>query len=204
MQPDAKPEEIKKSFRKLAHEYHPDKNPGNEFAAANFRTIQEAYEILSHPGKRAAYDEERWLSGRINARTIIITPEYLLREARKLNSHIQSVDVHRMNKQLLQEYLLFFLNDEKIALVHKQADAHYLSAFIPELIRATEYLPYYFARPVFGRMHLLSRDNESAALAVQAAEGRMARQAKWRWYLPLLIVIITLLLCIGMYWFSKR
>lgn len=204
MQPDAKPEEIKKSFRRLAHTYHPDKNPDNQFAEANFRSIQEAYEILSHPGRRAAYDEERWLSGKINARTIIITPEYLLREIKKLNNHIQSVDIHRMNKQLLQEYLLLFLNDEKIAVVRKQADSAYLYAFVSSVIRACEHLPYYFAQPVFARIHLLSQDYPEAQSTVTEAETRMARQARWRQYLPVLIIIITLLLCIGMYLYSKK
>ena len=204
MQPDAKPEEIKKSFRRLAHEYHPDKNPDNQFAEANFRSIQEAYEVLSNPGKRAAYDEERWLSGKINARTIVITPEYLLREVKKLTSHIQSVDIHRMNKQLLQEYLLLFLNDEKIAVIRKQADETYLEVFISEVIRANEHLPYYFAQPVFARLHLLSQDYEAPQQKVKASETRMARQARWRQYLPLLIVIITLLLCVSMYFFSKK
>lgn len=204
MQPDAKPEEIKKSFRRLAHTYHPDKNPDNQFAEANFRSIQEAYEVLSHPGKRAAYDEERWLSGKINARTIIVTPEYLLREIKKLNNHIQSVDIHRMNKQLLQEYLLLFLNDEKIAVVRKQADSAYLYAFVSAVIRACEHLPYYFAQPVFARLHLLSQDYPEAQSTVTEAETRMARQARWRQYLPVLIIIITLLLCIGMYLYSKK
>lgn len=204
MQPDAKPETIKRSFRRLVHTYHPDKNPDNQFAEANFRSIQEAYEVLSHPGKRAAYDEERWLSGKINIRTLIITPEYLLREMKKLNNHIQSVDIHRMNKQLLQEYLLLFLNDEKIAIIRKQADASYLVAFITEVIRAVEYLPYYFAQPVFARLHLLSLDYPDVPSKITEAESRMARQARWRQYLPLLIIIITLLLCIGMYLYSKK
>lgn len=204
MQPDAKPEEIKKSFRRLAHAYHPDKNPDNQFAEANFRTIQEAYSVLSNPGKRAAYDEERWLSGKINARTIIITPEYLLREIRKLISHIRSVDVHRMNKQLLQEYLLLFLNDEKIAILRKQAATTAMDNFVAEVIHAASFLPYYFAKAVFARLYLLCQDNETILLNIAAAEHSMAKAARRQQYLPLLIVLITLLLCFGMYWFSKK
>ena len=59
----AAPEEIKKSFRALALQYHPDKAPDNPFAADHFTEIQEAYEILSHATRRARYDEERWLRG---------------------------------------------------------------------------------------------------------------------------------------------
>lgn len=48
--------DLKKSFRKLAMEYHPDRNPGNDGAARKFKEINEAYDVLSNGDKRAAYD----------------------------------------------------------------------------------------------------------------------------------------------------
>lgn len=53
---DATIDEIKRAYRKLAMEYHPDKNPGDPVCEEKFKRISEAYGILSDPQKRAAYD----------------------------------------------------------------------------------------------------------------------------------------------------
>ncbi|NMP23002.1 molecular chaperone DnaJ [Sulfobacillus harzensis] len=50
-------EEIKRAFRKLAAKYHPDANPGDSQAEERFKEINEAYQILSDPEKRARYDQ---------------------------------------------------------------------------------------------------------------------------------------------------
>ena len=55
----ASDEELKSAFRKMARQYHPDLHPGDENAANKFKEINEAYETLSDPQKRAEYDAEQ-------------------------------------------------------------------------------------------------------------------------------------------------
>ncbi len=59
----ATPDEIKKAFRKLARDNHPDQNPGDAGAEKRFKEISEANSVLSDPAKRKEYDEARSLFG---------------------------------------------------------------------------------------------------------------------------------------------
>ncbi len=53
---NASGDDLKKSYRKLAMQFHPDRNPGNKDAELKFRTLSEAYDVLRDEQKRAAYD----------------------------------------------------------------------------------------------------------------------------------------------------
>ncbi len=62
---NAKPEQIRKAYRRLARKYHPDVNPGNKAAEEKFKDIQEAYEVLSDEKKRQIYDQYGFYSDNI-------------------------------------------------------------------------------------------------------------------------------------------
>src|ERR1700722_7234013 len=50
-------EDIKRAYRRLAMQFHPDRNPGDAVAEEKFKEASEAYQVLSDPQKRAAYDQ---------------------------------------------------------------------------------------------------------------------------------------------------
>jgi len=54
---NATPDEISKAYRKLARQHHPDRNPGDKQAEARFKEIQNAYDVLTDPKKKAMYDQ---------------------------------------------------------------------------------------------------------------------------------------------------
>src|ERR687886_1603491 len=61
---NASQDEIKKAYRKLVRQYHPDKNPGDEAAEARFKEVQAAYDVLSDAEKRKQYDRFGSQNGR--------------------------------------------------------------------------------------------------------------------------------------------
>lgn len=65
--PQSQEEEIRKSYRKLAMQYHPDRNPDNPGAEEKFKEIAEAYGVLTDPVKRRQYDSARAMGGNYQA-----------------------------------------------------------------------------------------------------------------------------------------
>jgi molecular chaperone DnaJ len=64
---NASQDEIKKAYRKLARQYHPDRNPGDKSAEESFKEVQTAYDVLSDAEKRKAYDSFGSVDGRPGA-----------------------------------------------------------------------------------------------------------------------------------------
>ena len=62
----AKPDEIKKAYRRLARKYHPDVNPGDKAAEERFKQMSEAFDVLSDPKKRKVYDQVGFYSDQID------------------------------------------------------------------------------------------------------------------------------------------
>lgn len=196
--PSATPDEIKKAYRALALKYHPDTNPDNAFAHSHFLEIQEAYSVLSHEHKRLKYDEERWLNG-MSSRTKeqqIISPEWILQEARKLHKHMKTVDTYRMSHSALHDYIMLLLGDSHMAILQQRADMN--TAIVNELLHSTRHLKHQYMLPLADRMAKLVPANNELLTAIYKQQRRSYKQAAWEQYQPLIIILVTLLLCLLM------
>lgn len=204
--PNATPDEVKKAYRALAFKYHPDTNTENAFAASYFIEIQEAYSVLSHEHKRRVYDEERWLSGMSNrARdTQVITPAWIWQESKKLRQHMATVDTYRMSHSALNDYVFLLLSNNHMAVLQEANDTHTNQLIVQELLLSTRHLKYLYMLPVSNRLAQLVPADTVLLQAIHKQQQRSYYKAQWEKYLPLLILLVTTMLCVIMYFYSRK
>jgi len=204
--PSAPQQDIKKAYRQLAFQYHPDQNADNLFAEAHFKDLQEAYSILSHTEKRRKYDEERWLSGMSSRMQDqqTISPEWILKECTKLRLHISKIDTHRMSHGSLNSYILLILSDSHMAVLQKHGDTEINTAIVNELLIATEHLQAQYLDAIAAHLaQLAGADSNMQALIYKTTEKRK-KQANISTWLPLYIIIVSVLLAMLMYLYGRR
>jgi curved DNA-binding protein CbpA len=199
-------EEIKKAYRRLAFRYHPDTNPDSKYSTARFNEIQEAYVVLSSKEKRRRYDEERWLAGMGNRskEQANITPDWILREAQKLNKHMAVIDTYRMSHSALHQYILLLLSNEHLAILEKESTKEINKQIVQTLLTATSKLKYIYMADVANVLkaipgidgELLKETDEQVRLSKKLEKNSNM--------FPLLLVAIAVVLVIIMYFWSKR
>jgi hypothetical protein len=203
---NASSQDVKKAFRELAHKYHPDKHGSSEdvLVTKHFREVQEAYSILSDSRKRKLYDEERYFSGLSSHKEpAVISPGWILHQAKKLSAHMAHVDSYRMNHRALHQYMLLLLSDSHLAVLLHENDTATNREIVMEVLDSVKNIEYrYFQDIAKAVSKLAGSDNDIQQLIYKAEEGRR-RATKQQQLMPFIILLITLLLCVVMYFYTK-
>jgi curved DNA-binding protein CbpA len=195
--PGATPDLIKKKFRKLALQYHPDVNAGNEFAALQFRELQEAYETLSHPSKRARYHNE-WKLRFPNTDIHMSrnqTPAAILNDCIRLNKEIASMDMFRTNREVIYNRIQDILSESNMNVLLHHRDEAIIQKLVLQLLSASAALPYKYTATIAIQLNILAGNNEAAKKKIGDFVKASKNRNYWEKYYPFLVLLITLFIC---------
>jgi curved DNA-binding protein CbpA len=204
--PQATVKEVKKNFRRLALRYHPDTNPGNRHAEAWYHEIQEAYETLIDDDLRETYHQQRWLlksQGRKFAESLPVTPSFILQQCNELREQVRNMDHFRMSHASLQQQLLFVVRDENIEALLAYNETATNRSVSQSIISAMDPLEYPLLHPVIKQLYRLSKIDKQIHDLLESYERRRKQEYLWEKYQSLIILAITVLLCVGIYFLGR-
>jgi curved DNA-binding protein CbpA len=204
VKPAASQQEVKKAYRALAFKYHPDKNPENSLAEAHFKEIQEAYAVLSDTYKRSKYDDERWLNGMgTNTRyQEAVTPAWLVTITVQLTASLAVMDTHRISQRALQAYILLIISDAHLGVLQQAGDKDANQTIATQLLDATEKLHVQYMDEISDRLEILVANDTELLRTVKEHRKDRKRRARQQAMFPYIVILITLLLCIFMYFYG--
>ena len=203
--PSATPHDIKKAFRRLAVQYHPDKNPGNEAAESQFKEIQEAYHILSDPERRSAYNQRRWYHHHTAPATEeVLTPALILKKTLRLSRYISTIDPGFLNHKALHRYISqYLLGEQAMKLLQQAHDLHANQQIIAAILQTIRSMRYERAKAVCDQLQLLAGTDAQAVKKIDAFIRQKKLYSYWEKYQQPIIALLTGLLCWLIYLVSK-
>ena len=205
--PHATSHEIKKAYRRLAMMYHPDKTENDLYAGAKYQEIREAYDVLSNPGKKEAYLQERWYDQSIGKKRKAdpgaITPVSILKLRLELERYVSSLDMHRMNKEGLYNYINELLSSDTIEKLNRYDEAAITQQIINTILMAMKPLPFNLAITLSSKLEKLADHDPISLQRIKRSLKQHQKSFLWKRYQVFLIIVITVLICLLIFLTSK-
>lgn len=195
---------IKKSFRKLAHQYHPDKNQDNPNAHQYFQEILLAYETLSDDRKRKKYDQELWLNGtEYHKKTPKIDKDTLLFRAAQLYAKLQQ-QTSFFDLEKLRDYIASIITDQHLFLLHKNASEAELIQFVTQILYSTQLLPYQYFDSLLHQLTKLTQPFTSTQALLLTSRNARKTKDFLQQHNFVIISLVGMLIFVMMLWYAKK
>ena len=197
--------EIKQAFRRLAMLYHPDKNINDPYAEVQFNEVKEAYEILANPVKKECYLQERWYNQSMGKKRTagVVTPVSILKLSLELDQYVSKLDVHRMNKEGLSNYIDDLLSPGTIEKLRQFNEAGINRQIITTILKAMKPLPLKFVKPLLKRVEILSGNDQEGIQKIENFLSAQRRSFLWDKYKIVVMLLFTIIICLLIYLTSK-
>ena len=204
IEPSATLTEIKKAYRRLAQQYHPDKNSNEQYALTYFAEIKEAYEVLTNPAKKDYYLQQRWYQqslGKKEFQSQPVTPPIILKQFIELDKYVSRLDSFRMDKQGLYQYIDDLLSDETIEQLKKFKEQDINNEIIAITIRTAGHLNLQQAKKIAEKMYNLGEKEPAINRQIDLFMQQFKKKSKWEkskiYFILLVTIIISLLIYLG-------
>ncbi len=213
VQPQASPKEIKLAYRKLALQYHPDRNGGNLHTEALFKEINEAYSILSNQQKREDYNRLREVKTNATSASQTrtqpsqnqhrtnppVTGKTILFQSTHLRNVIENANPFAINTDSLLAKIESILSDSHIHILLNENKRIISSQVLHEILISSKLLPQNYFNIIMPRLYRLAGSDAIMRNSVQQAIKQKKQDFFWQKYKIWWVLIITLIICALIY-----
>jgi molecular chaperone DnaJ len=202
--PAASQADIKKSYRRLALKYHPDKNFGSQLYEAKFKEILEAYHVLSDVKKRNDYNFQRNYNSYTSANTkkktyTETTPQTILNQTIDFRKKISVLDPDRMNKTALFQQIQHLLSHRNIQILQQNNDAKINKRMVEEILFCSRNLPFVHVEKICFQLAALAGTDNQLYHRIYNFSKDIRLKSYWNKYKIILAIIVSIILCLIMY-----
>lgn len=191
--------DIKKQYRKLAQQYHPDKKPDDPYAAAIFHDLKEAYETLTQPDRKEAWLNERWLHQVHNTYTpesTPLTPDRILKTLLKLDRQLASIDSFRMDQLSTIKEVEAVLNDENLECLYRFNEQEINHTILLYMLSCTKPFDHSYLVNLWPKLYALAGNNiAEITLINKIKKQKHQKYLQQKWTAPI-VLLITIMLCL--------
>ena len=205
IEPSATLPEIKKAYRKLAQQFHPDKTHNDPYAAAQFTEVKEAYEVLTNPSQKEYYLQQRWYNQSIGKRKTqdVVTPVTMLKQALELERYVSFLDVFRMDKEGLFQYINTQFDSATIETLNRFGEEDINTQIVHTTLKTLKVLSTEQVKTIGEKLSGLSNLSAKSRQSITEFISSHAKKEKARTKELILIILITILICL-LIWFSVK
>lgn len=204
VEPSADFTTIKRAFRKLAMQYHPDKNQESRSSTSQYRELQQAYEILSNPQKREEYHYQRWLEkSKGYELDKAISADQILQLFINTERVIHEMDSFRLDNFHLLDILLNLYTTNRIELILEENDSKLEKTVIQLALQSSSSLSSAYQLRLIEQLNkLLKKHPEQLSIWNEQVKNTQHKEFVEKLKVPL-VILLTIILCLIILLISK-